>query len=184
MQTYGAKQLAASFRTVRGNTIKVVEELPEDRFDFVAAPGVRSLGHLLAHILFAPTLYLEINREHKISTFKGYDFGAYAARGAAFEKQMRTKAELVALLKAQGEEVASWMESLSDAFLAEGITDHMEQNPKSRLETLMSIKEHEMHHRAQLMLMLRMLGGVPHLTRERQARAAARAAAVPAAAKA
>jgi uncharacterized damage-inducible protein DinB len=34
---------------------------------------------------------------------------------------------------------------------------------------LLSPKEHEMHHRAKLMLMERMLGIVPHLTREHQA---------------
>jgi uncharacterized damage-inducible protein DinB len=38
---------------------------------------------------------------------------------------------------------------------------------------LLSPKEHEMHHRAQLMLVERMLGIVPHLTREQQARMAA-----------
>ena len=36
-----------------------------------------------------------------------------------------------------------------------------------------------MHHRAQLMLILRLVGGVSHLTRERQARAAAQAMAPP-----
>jgi uncharacterized damage-inducible protein DinB len=38
---------------------------------------------------------------------------------------------------------------------------------------LTSVKEHEMHHRGQLMLIERMLGITPHLTRERQARMAA-----------
>ena len=42
---------------------------------------------------------------------------------------------------------------------------------KSRLEMLMSAKEHEMHHRAQLMTFERMIGVVPHLTRERMAQA-------------
>ena len=35
---------------------------------------------------------------------------------------------------------------------------------------LLSAKEHEMHHRAQLMLIERQLGIVPHLTRQMQAR--------------
>jgi uncharacterized damage-inducible protein DinB len=38
---------------------------------------------------------------------------------------------------------------------------------------LMSIKEHEMHHRGQLMLIERMVGIVPHLTRQMQERMAA-----------
>jgi uncharacterized damage-inducible protein DinB len=37
------------------------------------------------------------------------------------------------------------------------------------------MKEHEMHHRGQLMLIERMLGIVPHLTRRREAMRAARA---------
>ena len=37
---------------------------------------------------------------------------------------------------------------------------------KSRFERLLGSKEHEMHHRAQLMLIERQLGIVPHLTRQ------------------
>ena len=44
---------------------------------------------------------------------------------------------------------------------------------KSRFEMILSVKEHEMHHRGQLMLIERMVGVVPHLTRELQARMAA-----------
>jgi len=38
---------------------------------------------------------------------------------------------------------------------------------------ILGMKEHEMHHRAQLMLMERMVGVVPHMTRAMQARMAA-----------
>ena len=44
------------------------------------------------------------------------------------------------------------------------------QSAKGRFEMLLSVKEHEMHHRGQLMLIERQLGIVPHLTREREAR--------------
>jgi uncharacterized damage-inducible protein DinB len=37
---------------------------------------------------------------------------------------------------------------------------------------LMSAKEHEMHHRGQLMTIERMIGQVPHLTRQMQERVA------------
>jgi uncharacterized damage-inducible protein DinB len=37
---------------------------------------------------------------------------------------------------------------------------------------LLSAKEHEMHHRGQLMMMQRMIGLVPHLTRQMQERMA------------
>ena len=43
---------------------------------------------------------------------------------------------------------------------------------KSRFEMLLSVKEHEMHHRGQLMVAQRVLGIVPHLTRLREEQAA------------
>ena len=47
-----------------------------------------------------------------------------------------------------------------------------EPTTKTRFEMLMSAKEHEMHHRGQLMLLQRMIGLVPHLTRRMQERMA------------
>jgi uncharacterized damage-inducible protein DinB len=48
---------------------------------------------------------------------------------------------------------------------------------KSRFEMILGVKEHEMHHRAQLMMIQRMIGVVPHLTRQMMARIAAMQAA-------
>jgi uncharacterized damage-inducible protein DinB len=44
---------------------------------------------------------------------------------------------------------------------------------KTRFEMILGVKEHEMHHRGQLMVIERMLGIVPHLTRQMQDRMAA-----------
>lgn len=175
MSVYGGKELAAAFRTVRTNTVRVVEEIPDDKFDFVAAPGMRTVRSLVAHMIWAPRMYEGFHKGNRITTLKGVDFGAVMADAGAFEALSRSKADLLAALKADGESYASWVETVDDAVLAETFTDPMGANPKTRLENLMSVKEHEMHHRAQLMLILRLLGGVAPLTRERQARAAARA---------
>ena len=55
MTYYGGKDLAAAFRTVRGNTIKIAEEIPENKYDFKPAPDCRSIGQTLAHIGFRPS---------------------------------------------------------------------------------------------------------------------------------
>ena len=47
---YGAKQLAASFRTVRQNTIQIAEDIPEEKYSFIPAEGARSVEQALAHI--------------------------------------------------------------------------------------------------------------------------------------
>ena len=67
-----------------------------------------------------------------------------------------------------------FIEGVSDEFLGEQVAMMPGDTvaSKSRFEMLLSPKEHEMHHRGQLMLLQRMAGIVPHLTRERQARMA------------
>jgi uncharacterized damage-inducible protein DinB len=173
MAQYGAKELADGFRTVRKNTIQIAEDIPEDKYDFEAAEGVQSVGELLAHLVFSPMMYEDLHGTTPITTLKGFDFGASVGRSAALEKKPRTKAQIISLLTSEGERFAGWLQSLSPEFLAETYTDHAGQNPRTRLESLLSPKEHEMHHRGQLMLIERMLGIVPHLTRQRQARAQA-----------
>ena len=42
MNYYGGKELAAAFRTVRGNTVKLAEEVPEDKYGFRASARSRS----------------------------------------------------------------------------------------------------------------------------------------------
>jgi uncharacterized damage-inducible protein DinB len=80
----------------------------------------------------------------------------------------------VALLKQSGEKFASLLETLDDSFLAEVLTFRPGAEPPSRtrFDMVLAAKEHEMHHRAQLMLMERMIGIVPHLTRAQQERMA------------
>ena len=177
MAEYGAKQIATAFRTVRGNTVQIAEEIPEDQYDFVAAPGVRSVSQLLRHIAFANQIHYDFHRDKRVSTLAGYDFGAIMGRMNGEAAKPRTKSEIVALLKDEGEQFAQWVESLSPAVLAETYTDPTGQNPRTRFEHLLSAKEHEMHHRGQLMLMQRMIGITPHLTRQMEERMRARAAA-------
>ena len=170
MSNYGAAELAAAFRTVRKNTIQVAEDIPEDRYDYVAAPGVKSISAQLRHIAFIPVMFYDMHRDRHVTTLQGYDFGAIVGRAAAEEQKPRNKAEIIALLNAEGERFASWLQSLSPEFLDETFTDPMGQNPRTRFESLLGAKEHEMHHRAQLMLIERQLGIVPHLTRQREER--------------
>jgi uncharacterized damage-inducible protein DinB len=170
MSTYGAKQMASSFRTVRGNTIQIAEDIPESKYEFVAAPGTQSVAATLKHIAFAPMVYEDMHRHKRVTNLKDFDFPAAISRARAEESKPRSKAEIVALLKSEGERFASWLESVSPEFLAETFTDPSGQISRTRLESLLSPKEHEMHHRGQLMVIERILGIVPHLTRQREAR--------------
>ena len=174
---YGAKQLAASFRTVRQNTIQVAEDIPEDKYSFTPAEGTRSVEQALAHIAVSTRMWQEAHASGT-TNMHDYDWATAFAEIEAEEKKKRSKKQLVGLLKKEGDRFALFLEGLSDEKLAEQITEDPSQPTKSRLEALMSAKEHEMHCRGQLMLIERMLGIVPHLTRkyaemERQMREAA-----------
>src|SRR5437762_6102884 len=98
MAPYGSTELANSFRTVRKNTVQIAEDIPEDKYDFVAAPGTKSVRELLAHIATAPMVQDDIHRARRLTSFKGYDFGVISARAAAEAKKPRSKAEIVTLL--------------------------------------------------------------------------------------
>lgn len=178
MTYYGAKDLAASFRQVRANTIKIAEEIPEGKYDFRAAPDCRTVAQLLAHIALSPGLQLHIHR-NAVTDLATVNFAELMQQFGAEEAKPRTKAEIVSLLRAEGETFASYVEALQDAFLAEQVKMPPGAEPatKTRFETLLSPKEHEMHHRAQLMVIERMLGITPHLTRQMQERMAQHAAA-------
>ena len=78
-----------------------------------------------------------------------------------------------------------WLETLTDDQLGEFVSfpAGLQSPSKSRFEMLLGAKEHEMHHRAQLMVIQRILGITPHLTRRRQEAMAARAAAAAAPAR-
>ena len=78
------------------------------------------------------------------------------------------------MLKSEGDKFASFLEGLPESFFGEVVTmpPGAPDASKTRFEMLLSPKEHEMHHRAQLMTLQRMIGQVPHLTRQMQERMA------------
>jgi uncharacterized damage-inducible protein DinB len=179
MNYYGPKELAESFRTVRKNTLAIAEDIPADKYDFHPAPDTKSVGELLTHIALSYNFQYQIHAVKHATTLQGFDFGALMAQLTAESQKPRSKEQIVELLRENGEKWAEWLEGLSESFLAEQVQMPRGANPasKSRFEMVMSVKEHEMHHRGQLMLIERQLGIVPHLTREMQARFAASAAA-------
>jgi uncharacterized damage-inducible protein DinB len=176
MTYYGSRDMAASFRGVRQHTMQIAEEVPEDHYNFTAVPDTRSIGSTLIHIAVSTGLQLHIH-QNRIDDLKKVDFAALMQTMRTAEAQPRTKAEVIELLKREGETFAQFLESLPEEFLAERVTMPPGAQPatKSRFEMLLSPKEHEMHHRGQLMTLQRMIGLKPHLTRQMEERFAERA---------
>lgn len=178
MNYYGAKELAAAFRTVRKNTIQIAEDIPEEHYSFHAAPGSRTVGQMLVHIATAPRVSHQIHAVEHLSDLSKFDFMDFFGTLLVIEQKPHTKEHILALLNEEGERYASWLDTLDDDFLAEVVAmPHGAVTSRTRFEMLLGPKEHEMHHRAQLMLIERMLGITPHLTRQMQERIAAMQAA-------
>jgi len=163
---YGPKEFANAFRTVRKNTIQVAEDIPESSYDFSPAPGARTVGHMLSHIAVSTRIFEQLNKTPRLATLVGFGFLGLRERLLAEELKARTKAEILEFLRTEGDRFASWMETVTPEILAEEVTDADGKTARTRFERLLGAKEHEMHHRAQLMLIERQLGIVPHITRQ------------------
>lgn len=166
MNLYGPLQLAESFRTVRKNTIIIAEDIHEDDYGFRPTPESRSVAQILAHILFITRFDHGLHETQRVTTLESFDFAKVAKESEAEEKKLHSKSELIVALKESGESLARWVESLSEEVLSEQVVQPGRAS-KSRFEMILSIKEHEMHHRGQLTIIERVLGIVPHLTRRR-----------------
>ena len=164
MSSYGGKELASGFRTVRKNTIQVAEDIPESQYGHVAAPECKTVARMLTHIAISPRMWEEVNKKG-LTTLVGFDFVGLMDKFNTEEIKPRSKAEIVELLRTEGDRFAAWLDTVTPEVLEETITEPDGKTQKTRFERLLSVKEHEMHHRGQLMLIERQLGIVPHITR-------------------
>ena len=167
MNLYGPKQLADSIRTVRKNTILIAEDIPEEQYGYRPTDGSRSVAETLTHIAMLSKIDRMLHEKERVNTLEGFDFGKLVRTSETEEKNAHSKVALVEWLRESGEDWAQWVEDLPEEFLAEAV-----RQPggalKTRFEMILGTKEHEMQHRAQLTVIERLLGIVPHLTRNRQ----------------
>jgi uncharacterized damage-inducible protein DinB len=160
---YGVPQLAAGMRAVRQNTILIAGDIPESSYDFRATPGTRSVAETLVHIAWLGSSDRQIQDGVRHGSLETFDFPTLLQQSAVEEKRRRSKDEILAFLRTEGDRSTRWLEGLSESFLSEQV-----RLPGgaavSRFEMLLATKEHELQHRAQLTVMERMLGIVPRFT--------------------
>jgi uncharacterized damage-inducible protein DinB len=156
-----------SWRSVRQDTAQAVEDVPADQLGFKAAPEVASFGEIARHILNAGhglTGMLLAGIDNFATPEFRRDMVRYAS-GLVAEADAQTIA--AALRSALDERLAALRAQPADWFSA--IITRFDGQALTRLEMIQSIKEHELTHRAQLFMCLRLLGIVPVTTRRRQA---------------
>jgi uncharacterized damage-inducible protein DinB len=165
------EQVLDSWKTVRADTATAVEEFPAGELGYKPAADVMAFGEIARHILIAghglTGLLLE-GEEH----LGGPQFREKMARFALLPEGAGA-GDLARELRASVEQRTAELAAQPPEFYA-GIVTRVDGARVTRLEMLQFVKEHELTHRAQLFLYMRMKGMVPATTRRRLAKQAGR----------
>jgi len=166
------EQLLESLKTVRQHTAQAVEDMPAAELDFRPVPEVMTFREIARHILDA---------SHGLSgmllsgddNFATPDFREKVTRHAVNLPADAGPADLAAALRRSVDERVAGFAAQPSAFFDQIIT-RFDGQRVTRMEMIQMLKEHEMTHRSQMFLYLRMKGVVPSTTRQRQAKPAAK----------
>jgi uncharacterized damage-inducible protein DinB len=157
-----------SWKTIRQDTVAAVEDFPAGELDYRPAPGVMTFREIARHILDASDGLTGM-------LLTGDDNFATPEFRERLKSHMRTlpesagAPELAAALRESMEQRTAALAAQPAEFFAHIIT-RFDGQKVTRLEMVQMIKEHELTHRAQLFMCLRLKGIVPATTQRRMAK--------------
>jgi uncharacterized damage-inducible protein DinB len=164
------EQVLDSWRTIRQDTAAAVEDFPADELDYRPTPELATFREIARHVLDASDgltgLLLEGDGDLTSGNFR--------ERMKPYMRALPADASAGELAKALRESVAQRTAELAaqpPEFFAKTIT-RFDGQQVTRLEMVQTIKEHELTHRSQLFMYLRLKGIVPATTRRRLAKQA------------
>jgi len=155
-----------TWKTIRQDTAQAVEDFPPAEFDFKPVPELMSFREIARHILDAGHALTGVLND-------GYeDLASCRQLFKDYAVPLAADAEPAALAAALRDSLAlrtsQTLQKPPEFF--SGIVNRMDGQRVTRLEMFQFTKEHEVAHRAQLFLYLRLKGIVPATTRRRQAK--------------
>jgi uncharacterized damage-inducible protein DinB len=158
-----------SWRLIREDTAAAVEEFPAGEWDFRATPELATFGEIARHVLDAGQglTGLLLAGEENFST---PDFRERMKKQAG---SSAANADLAAALRQSLDKRLAELAAQPAEFYA-GIITRFDGQRVTRLEMVQAVKEHELTHRSQLFLYLRLKGMVPATTRRRLAKLGAK----------
>lgn len=155
-----------SWKTVREDTVQAVEDFPPGEFDFRPSPDVMTFREVAQHILLAGHALTGMLLDG-IESFATPDFREKLKQ--YYPPAPDDAGALASELRKSVEERCVQLVRQPAEFFS-GMVTRMDGRKVSRLELLQFVKEHELVHRAQMFLYLRLKGIVPVTTRRRQAK--------------
>ncbi len=159
--------LLDSWKSIRRDTAQAWLDMPAGEAEFQPTPGLMKYRDLAVHVL---------NASHAMTTMLLAGETDFSAPG--FRERMRTHFLDAAGLDGDG--LATRLESVLDADAAlvmanpdasfwSAIMTRFDGTSVTRLEMLQYAKEHELTHRSQMFMYLRLKGVIPPTTRRRMA---------------
>ena len=153
---------------MRQDTAQAVEDFPASEFDFKATPDVMTFGELARHILDAghalSGMLLDGVDNMTSPQFRETMAGKYKSQLPEQLDQATLASELRKSVETRTAELAA-----KDADFFSGLITRFDGQRVTRLEMMQFVKEHELTHRSQMFLYLRLKGIVPATTRRRLA---------------
>jgi uncharacterized damage-inducible protein DinB len=164
------EQVLDSWRTIRQDTAAAVEDFPAGELEYRPTPEVATFREIARHVLDASdglTGLLLAGDEDLTS-------GNFRERMKPHMRALPADAsagELANALRESGAQRTAELAAQPPEFFAKIIT-RFDGQQVTRLEMVQTIKEHELTHRSQLFMYLRLKGIVPATTRRRLAKQA------------
>jgi uncharacterized damage-inducible protein DinB len=155
-----------TWKAIRQDTAQAVEDMPADAVDFRPAEGMMTFREIARHALNAGHALTGILLEGT-TNLAVPEFRDMLKKHSTALPPEAAQAELVAALRRALDERIAELSGRDAAFFAGEIT-RGDGLRLTRQEMLESIKEHELTHRSQLFMYLRLQGVVPPTTRRRE----------------
>jgi len=152
---------------VRQDTAQSVEDFPASELDFKATPDLMTFGELARHILDAGHALTGMLLDG-VDNLATPQFREMIAKYRPQLPERLDAAALASELRKSVETRTAELAGKGDEFYS-GIITRFDGQRVTRLEMLQFVKEHELTHRSQMFLYLRLKGIVPATTRRRQA---------------
>lgn len=156
-----AETIIGLWKDAREGLIQEVEKIPEDQFSFRATPDTRSIAEILQHLIQAQKILVgEACREE--TNLMRQSMVAHAQEYAPGVHKVTDKNGLLDLLRSSMDEAQACIGESADKL--DATMTAINGQPTSKSAFLTFCVSHEMYHRGQLTVFLRLLNIEPVLT--------------------
>jgi uncharacterized damage-inducible protein DinB len=151
-------EMSEIMQHMKAYTLAIANQMPEDKYDFRPTKDdtVRSFGEQLKHLIF--------NNNHQADNIlkaKTFDGPTLIRDMEVYEEIKMTKAEIVDKLSKSFDKLIARLEAMNDSDFETQFAPPFVKTPKSLRVMTMFIRDHITHHRAEIIVYLRMNGIEP-----------------------